>query len=286
MMTSTPSKRRKPIDAATLAALLPGLGHLYCGEVRRGILWMGASVILMIAATVCLMFDPGRTGLTWAMGFVAVDVIVVFACIIESWRLARRIGENYQLQDFNRWYVYVILFLVSGVGTAVGISFVLRERVVQAFVVPEASMSPTIAPGQRLIARVGVFHDRDPERGEVVIFRSLENRRRFFIKRVAAVAGDTIEWKINGEILINGKSLPHQRSADGDSDRETNGERIYQVMLGDNSSAGFATVPPNHCFVLGDNRARSRDSREFGPVPYSSLFAAPVAKGWQMAKID
>jgi signal peptidase I len=283
-MTTTISKRRKPIDAATLAALLPGLGHLYCGEVRKGILWMGASVGLMIAATVCLMFDPGRTGLTWAMSFVAVDLIVMVVCIVESWRLAKRAGESYQLQDINRWYVYAILFLVSSVGTAVGISFVLRERVVQAFVVPERSMSPTVAPGQRVVARVGVFLDRDPERGEVVIFRSLENRRRFLIKRVVAVAGDTVEWKASGDILINGKFLPHERKDEGD--QETNGDRIYQVTLAENLSSGSTTVPPNHCFVLGDNRSKPLDSREFGPVPYASLFAAPIAKGWKMAKID
>ena len=285
-MSKQSIKRRKPIDAATLAALLPGLGHLYCGEVRRGILWMGASVGLMILATICLMLNPGRAGLAWAMGFVAADFIVMFVCVVQSWRLAKRRGDGYQLQDYNRWYVYAILFVVSCVGTAVGISFVLRERVVQAFVVPEGSMSPTIMPGQKVIARVGAYLDRDPERGEVVIFRQPGNRRRFFIKRVVAVAGDTVEWAANGEISINGKPLAQEPASDPGSRRETNLARVYQVASAVNLAPGSATVPANHCFVLGDNRGNSLDSRQFGAVPYASLFAAPVAKGWKLAEID
>ncbi|MFT4641255.1 MAG: hypothetical protein ACI8T1_004592 [Verrucomicrobiales bacterium] len=78
-------KPRKPSDAASLSAMLPGLGHLYCGEFQRGILWMGASIILMIAAVFSLLVSPTRSGFTLAISFLLIDLVVWTVCVIQSW---------------------------------------------------------------------------------------------------------------------------------------------------------------------------------------------------------
>ncbi len=53
------SARRKRLDAASLSALLPGLGHIYLGQFQRGILWIGATTALMLAAVLTLLLHPG-----------------------------------------------------------------------------------------------------------------------------------------------------------------------------------------------------------------------------------
>lgn len=281
--SSIETARRKPWEAMSLSAILPGLGQIYCGEFVAGMLWMGTSISLLIAAIIALMVDSGKGGLMVAAVLFGVEIVLWSINMIFAWIRARRSPPDYELREFNRWYIYLIFFLIAGVGTAAGAAFVLRERVVQAFVVPTGSMSPTINPGDRLLAMKEVFFDRDPERGELVVFRNPEKRRMFYVGRVIATAGDTVEWRENGDVLVNDKMLPHTPSADtGEFTEEIEGRR-YSIRLtppekvGDQTRSGSVIVPPYHGFVLGDNRFKARDSRHYGPLPYANLHAKPVA---------
>ncbi len=274
---------RQSSVAATLSALLPGLGHLYAGHFTRGILWLGASIALMIAAVISLLLNPTRTGFILMISFLSIDLIVWMVSIVEAKRLAKQSDPNYRLREYNRWYVYAILLLVCGFGSAIGIAFVLRERVVEAFVIPNASMEPNINPGDRILTLKGVFLDRAPEYGELVVFRNPEKRRQRYVKRVIGLAGDEVEWRENGEILINGTSLPQSDVGGGPEMTEEHGGQQYRIKLMENHGIpanGRVEVPPYHCFVLGDNRTQSQDSRHFGPISYTSLVALPVAKVW------
>ena len=277
-------KPRKPLDAAGLSALLPGLGQIYCGDIRRGILWMGASFALLIAAVATLMMAPTRSGFAFAVGLIAVDVILCLICAIHAWRLAKRVGREYPLKDYNRWYVYTVLLLIGICGSGLGLAFVLHERVVQAFVIPSKSMEPTIQHGDRIVTLKEVFLDRDPERGELVVFRNPEQRRQHYVKRVIAIAGDEVEWRENGEILVNGELLEQTPTEKEDEWVEENGGRDYTIRLTPDAVGGRTSgklfVPDHQCFVLGDNRFVSRDSRYFGPIAYTALTARPVATVW------
>ncbi len=282
---ATLTRRRKPLDAACLSALLPGLGHLYCGQFQRGILWMGASVTLVIAAVVTLVLSPTRDGLQLAACFLVADLIVWGLCTYQSWRLARHLEPDYELREYNRWYVYAVLMLLCGFGSAVGFAFVLHERVIQAFVIPSHSMEPTIRHGDRILTLKETYLDRDPQRGELVVFRNPDNRRQFYIKRIIAIAGDHIEWQDDGKVTVNDTPLIQTSTSSQGIFTEANGDHRYRIKLTSsidtgNAAMGSLIVPPHHCFVLGDNRLNSRDSRHFGSIAYTSLVADPVAKVW------
>lgn len=290
-IASTKTSRRKPWDALSLSAVLPGLGQIYCGEFAAGMLWMGASISLLIAAIIALMVDSGRGGLMVGAVLLGIEIILWTVNMILTWRSAKRTPPDYRLRDYNRWYIYLIFFVIAGVGTAAGAAFVLRERVLQAFVVPTGSMVPTINPGDRLVAWKEVFLDRDPDHGELVVFRNPHKRRMFYVGRIIATAGDTVEWRENGDVLVNDKMLTRAPTGKSGEFTEENEGNRYLIRLtpaektSDPSSSGRVVVPPYHGFVLGDNRFNAKDSRHDGPLPYANLHAKPVAKLWGKGKL-
>jgi signal peptidase I len=126
-------------------------------------------------------------------------------------------------------------------------------------------------------------------RGDVVVFRDPDNRSQAFFKRVVALPGDTVELRAN-ELYVNGKQLPRQLVPDAAATApagraapavyvETNARARYRIRLADPGPDGPTspgdvpelTVPTAHCYVLGDNRNLSKDSRAFGPIPLADL---------------
>ena len=128
--------------------------------------------------------------------------------------------------------------------------------------VPSSSMEPTVHAhsiifGWRLPYAVG---DPEPKRGEIVIFKDEEERGVLMIKRVVGVAGDTIDIK-EGHVFVNGEKIDEEYLPEG-----------TVTNVGNES---HWEVPEGHCFVMGDNRCSSFDSRyrTHPYIPYSSLRA-------------
>jgi len=116
------------------------------------------------------------------------------------------------------------------------------------------------------------------KRGDVVVFVREENGQRYnYIWRVVALPGERVV--ASGESLsINGQEVQRRRL------READGKSIFQEQIGDASyevafdlsprsqpPAVSVTVPAEQFFVMGDNRFDARDSRYFGPIPFSSI---------------
>lgn len=275
--------RRLPWVALVFSFLLPGLGHVYCGRLVRG---LSLALLYAIACPLTVILIATRTSIgveaLAAVSFAAVLLIAILSAA-DACRIARRTPRGYEIKDSNRPLVYILLILM-GTGSSVGYVLHVRDRFVQAFVVPMASMAPTLLPGDRVLADKTAYIARDPERGDLVIFPDPRDRRRILIKRVVAVAGDTVEGK-RGDLFINGEKL-ERREVIGPAAPagctvylEANGGRTYTICAcaepggSDPRPAEFPaqTVPAHHCFCLGDNREDSLDSRAFGPVPVAGL---------------
>ncbi len=145
---------------------------------------------------------------------VLLPVVIVFTvylyAALDAWRLAYQIDSGYSLRDYNRAGLYWLLIVVQLV-FAIGLIAGVRSLVYEAFRVPSSSMSPTILPGDRILARKLLTRDHVPNRGDLIVYRNpTPTGAKNFIARVVAVAGDHL--KISGEhVFINGKELERDR---------------------------------------------------------------------------
>lgn len=168
--------------------------------------------------------------------------------------------------------------------------FLLIQTSVQNFRVEGSSMQPTLESGQYLLVNKLVYLRIDterlsriipfwkvdysnedfavhpPERGEVVVFRFPKDPTRDFVKRVIGVPGDRVEIH-NGTVFVNGQALkePYLTSHDHSN--------MNQVFLGE-----------GQYFVLGDNRAGSNDSRNWGTVPTENFLGKVWIIYWPLSR--
>lgn len=254
--TDTPNsvgaqQNRKPWTAANLSFLLAGLGQVYCGDIRKGLthMWLIGTVLLACTAAVAAPI-PAR-GSALLILFIA-GIAVSGYSAYSAYQAARRTREDYRLKEYNRGSCYTAFIFLFAI-PVIGFVSLLRANFAEVYVVPNASMSPTIPAGSRVVVRRDSYLQSDPEINDLVAFKNPENRRQTFIKRVVANAGDVFEIR-DGVVLVDGKPVEEPPSITVDK-------------------ANFAkiTVPEHHCFVLGDLRENSKDSRHFGPVPHIAL---------------
>lgn len=159
--------------------------------------------------------------------------------------------------------------------------FLLVQALLQNYQVLGESMEPNLRSGQHLIvnkaaymsldadrlSRLIPFYDLDdasriplfgkPQRGDVVVVVSPQPSAKRLVKRVVGLPGDTLAIEY-GVVMINGRPLsePYVRGLPADRDP--------------------LPIPPDHYFVLGDNRPHSNDSNSFGPVHRSNI----LGKAW------
>jgi signal peptidase I len=168
--------------------------------------------------------------------------------------------------------------------TAVFVFFVMTF-VVQAFQIPTGSMEPTLLVGDFLLVNKVVYTNpsfplekallprRDIHRQDIVVFKYPEELNKDFVKRVIALEGETLEIK-DKQVLINGNPITETYKVHGDSQVFTkNGYYRYDDTIRDNF--GPVVVPPGHCFVMGDNRDNSKDSRYWGFLPMNHIKGKP-----------
>src|SRR4051812_25084377 len=198
---------RSPWAAATFSLIMPGLGHVYAGALAQGLAWMFFWGIVCVVGLLFLSF-PSAYSWTLGCGAELCGVVIWLAAAFHCRRIALRCKSDYELKDYNRWYVYVLLFLI-GTGGCLAYALHVREQLVQPFIIPTAAMYPSILPKDRLIAVKNAYRTADPQRGDIVLFVYPEDRRLFYIKRVVALAGDTVEVK-SGNLYLNGAEVSRE----------------------------------------------------------------------------
>jgi len=120
-------------------------------------------------------------------------------------------------------------------------------------------MHPTYKNGEYLMANKVTYRIKDPERGDVVIFKYSDTQD--FIKRIIGLPGDTVMLK-DGQLYINNKRLDESNYL-SDSVYTNGGDFLKE--------GESKVIPEGEYFVCGDNRPHSSDSRTFGSVEKADI---------------
>ena len=137
-----------------------------------------------------------------------------------------------------------------------------------------ASMEPTFDSGDKVVISRISYKLHSPERGDVIAFKSLRNPDIDYFKRVIGLPRDTLIFK-DSHVYLNEKLL----------------NETYISVPTNVWEGGFVKenreiiVPDNYIFVMGDNRPRSSDSREFGFIPIANIEGKAVFRFYPPDKV-
>ena len=171
----------------------------------------------------------------------------------------------------NRRSVGCLIEIVQTLVLTLVLFWVVQSFIAQPFRVKQVSMERTILSDQyvlvdKLSPRFDAYN-----RGDIVVFDPPTQNAEGpagdpFIKRIIAVAGDTLELR-DGAVLVNGVELdePYLYAVGG----------IRQPTEPESGETSW-TIQPGEVFVMGDHRSRSSDSRAFGPI----LLEDVVGRAW------
>ena len=179
---------------------------------------------------------------------------------------------------------------------AIGLALGIQALIVKPFQIPSESMKPLLVKGERvLVNRLSYSIGGDPSIGDVVVFHppdgaddggkcgvepkptqvcpegTSEPSEQNFIKRIVAGPGDELYIE-DGHPVVNGEKA----------------EEDFIKDCGEAASCNYKdaiTIPPDHYFMMGDNRGSSDDSRFWGPVPQDWIIGKAFFSYWPPSEI-
>lgn len=161
-------------------------------------------------------------------------------------------------EEAKDWIISIVV--------AVVLAFIIRQFVVELYIVDGPSMRPTLQSQERLVVNKFIYQFREPQKGEILVFQYPRDPSRDFIKRVIATAGDTVEIK-DGRVFVNDQLLHED-----------------YILEKTKSEYPKSTIPKGTIFVMGDNRNNSEDSRfaDVGFVPLDLIKGKAMMVFWPL----
>lgn len=280
---------RKPWAVAIVALLLsPAIGFFYLNKGRLGLFYFFLPLLIVGA-----LFITAHIDLRNANPGGIVDVVILAVQIIGAihcfW-VARRQAYVPPARWYARWPALLCFIAVPML-----LADVVRNYGYETFLIPAGSMSPQLNAGDYILVEKFAYNHNAPARGDVIVF-TMGNLT--FTKRIIGLPLDTVQMK-DGVLYINStqvvrKQRGEYRLSEQGVERPTpqfvetlpEGREMLVLDKTTNDSLDNTpvhTVPAGHYFVLGDNRADSRDSRDMesvGFIPLESIVGKVVSILW------
>ena len=136
-------------------------------------------------------------------------------------------------------------------------------------------MEPSFEDGDYLLVDEISYRFNEPKRGDVIIFRSPDGGKQFYIKRIIGLPEETIQIQDNKVIIYN--------------DQYPDGQVLTEdYLLSGQLTTGndLTRLDDNQYYVLGDNRLQSADSRTWGPVDESVITGRAFIRAWPFNRIS
>jgi signal peptidase I len=243
------SRKRRPVLAAFLSLITPGLGQLYNAQTGKALAFYMCTLLFypIVSLTSIAFHFNGAV-------FLLLAILCFLAVVLCDAAFSARRLKQVKMRGYNKWYVYLAVFLVHVIAIAPIMESVLFPRPVKAYRIPSGAMKPTLQIGDHIIATLTPHANYIPQRGDIAIFKFPKDLSKDFIKRVIGLPGEEIEVR-DKKVLINGRELHDPWGVHTDPSIVDRRDRFGPVV-----------IPSGHYFVMGDNREHSYDSRYWGFV--------------------
>ncbi|MGB2631235.1 MAG: signal peptidase I [Candidatus Omnitrophota bacterium] len=198
---------------------------------------------------------------------------------------------RFNKKSWNYWWKeWIKPILIAAV-----LALIIRTFVVQPFKIPSNSMYPTLKPGDRIFVSKFIYgakipftnirlpEVREPMFGDIVVFLSPEEKKKYLVKRYIASGGDRVQIK-DGSVYVNGEEKVVLVEDENASGGETYKRAFYFGRDKYGIEGKIIHVPEGHFYVLGDNSANSRDSRYWGFVPGKNLVGKVFVIYWPIGR--
>lgn len=260
-----PHRIRRGLIAAILSALCVGLGQIYNGQVRKGLLFFGAAALIFLS-----LFTLLAGSFQGFVAWIVIQLSIEVAALVDSARTA--MGRTGAAPSRGiRAYVAAAAIVLADITLAT--SFLPKPKGLawpyRAYVIPSNTMAPTLRAGDRIVADMGYYKHHRPQRGDLVIivtppFGDLTT------KRVEAVAGGSVERN------------PKFHAGAPQFVKRYLGTAAQGAGAGGAPKGGTteAVVPAGDIFVVGDNRSLSWDSRYYGFIGVDQIRGKPLYIYW------
>ncbi len=170
-----------------------------------------------------------------------------------------------------RKFLWSFFEIIQTIAVAVVAVFLVRTFVAQPFLVSGSSMEPNFDDGNYLLVDELTYRFRNPERGEVIVFKYPGDRRSYYIKRIIGLPGERVTIN-KGEITIY-----------KESEELVLREDYIKSML---TTGRFeARLEADQYFVMGDNRNFSFDSRNWGSLNRSDIIGVARFRLWPISEV-
>jgi signal peptidase I len=173
-------------------------------------------------------------------------------------------GSGRSMRAAVEWIAIIVGALV--------VALVIKALLIQAFYIPSESMVPTLKIGDRVLVNKLSYRMHDVHRGDIVVFErpkgETDPRIKDLIKRVIGLPGDVIEGR-DGKVLINDHLL----------------DEPYLPRGTTTTNLPRQLIPPDHVFVMGDNRTNSRDSRVFQAIDEDLIVGRAFIRVWPVGDL-
>lgn len=181
--------------------------------------------------------------------------------------------------NFFKKVAQFFLDTIQAIVLALSIFIIVYLFLFQPHQVKGGSMYPSFHNGEFLLTNKISYRFDLPQRGDVIVFKAPESEpcaeiECEYIKRIIALPGERVKVE-NGQIFIDERPLD-------ESDYLSR-----EVITSAGSFLGEGTervIPEGYYLPLGDNRAYSRDGREFGPIPRESIVGKAWLRYWPLPK--
>lgn len=179
--------------------------------------------------------------------------------------MAQETSKTAKKPTENFWVGFIKEVLII-----IAIVILVEVFVIQPFVIPSASMVPTIQIGDRVLALKFAYYQHGPERGDIIVFKAppTSGINAVLIKRTVGLPNDTIKVVKDKGVYINGKLLEEKYV------NEIPNYDMPELKLGQ-----------DEYFMMGDNRNNSADSHIWGALPKKNVIGKAVVRFWPLNRL-